>query len=285
MLLIMILTSFLLFSVARTSVIESHPYLAVISRNINVIRLQICTGTIIQNRWVVTVAHCIEKFGKKSNAAVKSWYVHAGKDVYETVNNIATSAILVQMILIHPSWETEWSFYDVGLVYLETDLVYSETIQPAPIFKIEPKKTHRCNIAGWVQAGSHKGIRGFFNRSMREFPARVVGKRQCTKMWDINKVIDDAKEKALNRYICVWSDSELACIGDSGAPLLCNGVFVGMVSMHFPCKKDNVFLVVMRLKVYYWWILSSTQLPSLLNGAEGIGKAVCFLYVVVWMVK
>ncbi|ESO98452.1 hypothetical protein LOTGIDRAFT_66705, partial [Lottia gigantea] len=207
-----------------------------------------CGGTIIDNRHIVTAAHCM--VGNSIRPA-SSITIGVGSSYKNNLRNYRVSRVTV-----HPNYQPNTFDYDVAVLTLSSSLTRSRCIQPAclPTPSLQLRTDTKCMVVGW---GLTQYPGGYSPNNAQKAMVPIVSMSQCKQSYGSN-TINDLK-------ICAGylSGDKDACKGDSGGPLLCaegsSWTLAGIVSFGNGCAKPyypGVYSYVPNLKT---WIDSITR--------------------------
>lgn len=98
--------------------ITQAPYQVSIERNGN----HWCGGSIINERWVLTAAHCL------NGQVASSITVHAGST--DQTNNAVGQRIAAQTLFVHPSYSSLTLENDIALIFLAQPLSFNHSVVP-----------------------------------------------------------------------------------------------------------------------------------------------------------
>lgn len=128
----------------------------------------ICGGSVLNEKVVVTAAHCIypwekhEPFCSVKITALLFFYcrnkkhvsIQAGSSYFRL--NIGQSSAVEQTIT-HPKYNNELIDYDIALLILQTPLRFNENVHPIQLTKREPKVGEYAIATGWGNTRSDGG--------------------------------------------------------------------------------------------------------------------------------
>lgn len=111
---------------------------------------------------------------------------------------------------------------DFSVLFLEQPLVFNESISNIPVAKEMPRLESSCSISGWGA-----------NNANYEYPASLQDVN-VTLVSSSNCVVKNSTEPVLEGEFCIRGGD--ACVGDSGAPLVCGEILVGIASSFPQCN-------------------------------------------------
>ncbi|XP_060523213.1 LOW QUALITY PROTEIN: transmembrane protease serine 9-like [Cylas formicarius] len=214
--------------------IRDFPYQVAILRN----GAQICGGTLISARWVVTAAHCLDS---DVITSVTQLNVRVGS----TVHNSGGQRIAAQSYRLHENYRLNSVDYDIALIYLASAV----TSQNAAAIALDPATRDYSagevsTISGWgdLWEGARQG-----SITLQAVQVPVVSRTSCRNVY--GSVITDR----------VWCAGTAAggrdsCQGDSGGPAIVAGRFAGVVNFGAGCARPGLPGVYASIPFYRNWI-------------------------------
>ncbi|CAH1110326.1 unnamed protein product [Psylliodes chrysocephalus] len=204
----------------------------------------LCGAAIINENTLLTAAHCF--FYENPYTATITY----GATIYYegTKRNISKA-------FIHPNFTGEYaSTNDIGVLKIDPPLVFSETVQP---IKLPQSNTPNpegkiANFAGW-------GISSFdlFHQTIKlqKVNLTIVDMKTCVEIYKNTDTPLDPETQ-----ICAqadMSDGKMrgACYGDSGSPLVVDGVTYGITSKcPGGCGNATTPTIYTRVAGYLDWL-------------------------------
>nr|P23604.1 RecName: Full=Achelase-1; AltName: Full=Achelase I [Lonomia achelous]AAB19941.1 achelase I=fibrinolytic proteinase [Lonomia achelous=Saturnid caterpillar, Peptide, 213 aa] [Lonomia achelous] len=189
---------------------------------------QVCGGVIINNRSVLTAAHC--PFGD----AVSSWRFRVGS----TNANSGGTVFTLSTIINHPSYNRWTLDNDISIMRAASNIGTSASVQPAGIagsnYNLGDNQVVWATGWGATSAGG----------SLARFPG--VNARHV-QIWTVNQNTCASRYAAIGRTVTAnmlcsgWLDvgGRDQCQGDSGGPLYHNRIVVAVVSRYTSWIQSN----------------------------------------------
>ncbi|XP_072940382.1 trypsin CFT-1-like [Epargyreus clarus] len=220
--------------------IQQYPYSAALLYSRNFITYQQeCGGTIINNRAILTAAHCVI-----GDAPIR-WQIRVGS-VYANYEGIVANS---NLITIHPNYNVHTMDNDVAIVRSAVTFTFSTTIRAASIAGANYNLAD--NTALWAIGWGSTSYQGPRSEILRQ-----------AQVWSVNQVTCRARYAELastvtDNMLCAgWLDvgGRDQCTGDNGSPLIHNGIVVGVRSWGMRCGLARYPGVSARVSRYTAWI-------------------------------
>ncbi|KAG5322237.1 CTR2 protein, partial [Pseudoatta argentina] len=193
----------------------AHPYIVSLRQNND----HFCGGSIISKRYILTAGHCLIKF--IDSRSLKNVTVHAG------TNRLSESGYIYipEEAIVHPDYDPNLMFNDIGLLRLKTDIQYNKLVQPISIAKTNSVLVgDACFLTGW---GTLRYL-GELPDKLQKVNLKVYSQSKCK---DLFLSVRSSQICAFSRF------GQGACHGDSGSPLVANGIQIGLSSYVKPCAR------------------------------------------------
>ncbi|KAE9347163.1 hypothetical protein PR003_g7059 [Phytophthora rubi] len=202
-----------------------------------------CGGTLVASQYVVTAAHCVKTDRATIYASIGTAFASGSSD-----------GVRVKVIqgYRHPKYNKSAHTYDVGVLKLEKKVLAPTIALGAADGLVGTFAT----VRGWglTENGSQ-------SRKMKEVNVNIISNAECNKQYS---------NRITGGMLCAGTgNGRDTCNGDSGGPLIANGVLVGIVSWGGKCGvKAGVYTRVAYVRDYINSIVSGGSSSNLTPSAS-----------------
>ncbi|KAL7014510.1 hypothetical protein ACKWTF_015975 [Chironomus riparius] len=197
-----------------------------------------CAATILNEWWVLTGAVCVEDEPISTISIL-----HSSTNLRSTGPNI----IQAEKYIIHEKFNASYSWiHDIAVVKLKSPI----------IIKLFDWKT-KLAVKGAVYSTGTSSVTAGWGSASTTGPMMTTLQKVDLKIFSASDCNAFADRKVYPTQICSMIEGGYKgeCYGDSGGPLLVNGVQVGIISWgHEPCASPNRPTVSTAIGHYVDWI-------------------------------
>ena len=198
-----------------------------------------CGGSIINENWVVTAAHCV------TNVAASALNIR-----YNTLTHNAGGTMLkVAQIISHENYDSWTINNDIALLRMASPFVLGSTnAKPIPLPAQGSDPSGTVTTAGWgyLREG------GSLSATLQLVSVPVVDRATCNTAYGSSQITQE--------MFCagdITNGGKDACQGDSGGPVWDqSGALVGAVSWGRGCARPGYPGVYTRVALFIDWIRS-----------------------------
>ncbi|KAJ8736109.1 hypothetical protein PYW08_006765 [Mythimna loreyi] len=202
---------------------------------------QACGGSILNNRSVLTAAHCT--IGDANNR----WRIRVGS----TWANSGGVVHTLSQIINHPQYNGNTYNNDIAVLRSASTFTFNNNVRAASI--AGSNYNLGDNQPVWAAGWGTTSQGGSSSEQLRHVELRVINQATCRNNYASRGItIND------NMLCSGWSGGGRdQCQGDSGGPLYHNGIVVGVCSFGIGCAQAQFPGVNARVSRYTSWITSN----------------------------
>lgn len=258
-----ILTSISVFSIKAQDIqaitngfpieIQNVPYQVSIQNKSN--GNHFCGGSIINNKYVLTAAHCVDG----TNASDIT--LNVGFSLQNNPGNNLQS-YNAKRIIVHPNYNNGTNDFDIAVIEIEGTFSFNSSVQPVELISPQSLASetigNQVRVSGWGWTVPNQS--GVANQ-LQAVDVPIITNQQADNELDISSPNHPELTQRMLSTGAVGMDRQGACHGDSGGPLVFrqngqNDIQIGVVSWGVPrcVGGENSPSIYARLSQLVDWI-------------------------------
>ncbi|OCT59097.1 hypothetical protein XELAEV_18001585mg [Xenopus laevis] len=178
----------------------------------------ICGGTLINDKWAVTAAHCFieNSLTAESVTIYLGSYKLREKDPQEV-------SVRVTKVINYPKYQRPTDSGDISLMELSRRVNFTKYIWPIclPAAGVIFPTGLKCWVTGWGQTrgGSNQSLA----ETLQEVSVPLIDAQKCNELYNTKNPQGALKAYIQNGMICAGyiNGGKASCQGDSGGPVVC----------------------------------------------------------------
>ncbi|KAL9657479.1 hypothetical protein ABK040_016745 [Willaertia magna] len=272
---------------------NEFPHMTSIQFSSNGRYYHMCGGSIIDDKWILSAAHCMYGDDGELLKPNQITIVAGNRDLLKcpfrisnTPNSNGCIRKKVKRIIVHENYDADRVVNDISLVELEVPIEFATNIRPMYVPKNRAPSGSMVTLSGW---GNDPDGNSDDEYILRKTEMPVIADSDCNAL--------GLGMSSRRKQVCAGTDGTDACSGDSGSPLFYamtdNPAYlfqgVGLVSYGLKCAGKSSYNnrgVYTSVPDFREWILQKSNLKfynestlelKIFSGARNVHSFASFL--------
>ncbi|XP_063836152.1 trypsin, alkaline B-like [Ostrinia nubilalis] len=218
--------------------IATYPYAAALLRSPTAANFRLtCAGVIVNTRSILTAASCV------AGDSTSRWRVRVGSNSSISGGRLLT----INLIRVHSSYRAATRDFDIAMLRTTTSFVQTHLIRAARFASsgytlVAPQTVTAVGWGATVSGGAPVS-------TIRHVRLNIINQTTCANNYRGRGITVTA-----NMVCAGWIGGRGQCTGDTGGPLVHNGVVVGIFSRSIGCGQANLPGINTRISRFAGWI-------------------------------
>ncbi|XP_036392375.1 ST14 transmembrane serine protease matriptase a [Megalops cyprinoides] len=213
----------------------------------------VCGASIINNKWLVTAAHCVQDDNKIKYSQPSVWEAYLGLHIQKQ-NTKFTVKRNLRRVIAHPYYNHYTFDHDIALMELDSPVTLNEYVMP--ICLPSPAHEFPAGKSVWITGWGATREGGYGASVLQKAEVRIINSTVCNQLMG---------GQITSRMVCagVLAGGVDACQGDSGGPMSSlesdgHMFLAGVVSWGDGCARRNKPGIYTKVTKYRGWIKEQT---------------------------
>lgn len=224
---------------------EAIPHIAPYIVSLQIKNEHQCGGTILNNNWILTAAHCLP------DSQIQQITINAGyHDLKEHQSNIIQKR-KIDFYKRHKLYIGGINPYDIALIYFKQSLIWTKYVKPIKLTKSNIIPNGKADVYGWGSISTTQNP--LFPNKLQTAEMEILKFSDCEKR--LKKL--NPKLELHETNFCANTLGISVCKSDSGGPLVNkNNELIGVISWGvIPCANPpDAPSVFVRVSAFIDWI-------------------------------